>query len=429
MRRRPFMAALGTSIAGSLAGCLGSVTRYDTVPDDYDPPRGHHQAMYDARNSRYAVALTGPTSEPTNHRIHAGVSGTPLTIEEALFTSTWSAGLDLEPRWDVPRPVEGGIQYPALHGDSVVTVGRGQGDDRAQVTWALSQADGTEQWRTTLSAQPAFGSLTVLDDGGYFATTEGVGCVDLSAGEEAWQTDLTADHPHVVNPFHWLTPAATPEHVFMLNDGPAHPDYDGPRLLYALHRDSGDLHWTADLGFGPREGLGARGPYVGDRYVFVTAQVDRDPEGGPNDDPWVRTTAVDPIDGEIAWSQELQGMTASTSGTAVADGQFYIPHGATDGDPSLLSALDTADGSVEWTTEIPSYIIQPTVTDDLVYVIDMAAHCTAIDPGDGSVAWQAYIPDLEGAPRLTAWQGPSPPIVLDERMFVNMGEGELLELW
>lgn len=429
MRRRPFLATVGASIVGSVGGCLSSGGGYETLPEGYEPPAGHHQAGYDARNSNYAAGLTGPTSTPTNHRIHSGAGGTPLTTEEAMFTSTWSAGLDLEPRWDVPPPVEGGKLYPALHGDSVVTVGRGQDDDRAQVAWALSQADGAEQWRTPLTGQPAFGSLTVLDDAGYFPTKDGVGSVDLSAQEEAWQTDLTADHPHVVNPFYWLTPAATPDHVFVLNQGPAHPDYDGPRLLYALHRDSGELDWTADLEFGPREGLNVGGPVVGDRYVFVTAQVDKDPTGGPNDDPWVRTTAIDPADGEIAWSEDLQGKNDSTPGAAVADGQFYVPHGATDDDPPLFSALDTADGSVEWTTEIPSYIIRPTVTDDLVYVVDMAAHCTAIDPDDGSVAWQVYIPDLEGAPPLRAWEGPSPPIVLDERMFVDMGEGELLELW
>lgn len=426
MRRRPVIAALGTSIAGSVAGCLGSISGYDTVPDDYDPPNGHYQAGYDARNSGYAAGLTGPSREPTNHRIHADIDGTPLTTEAAMFTATWSAGLDGELRWDVPPPAAGRGLYPALHGDSVLSGIAGDDDD---VVWALSQADGTEQWRTDLSTAPGVGALTVLEDAAYFPTVEGVGCVDVSAREEAWQADLMTDHPHEEQPLEWSTPAATPEHVFMINHGPPASEYDGPKLLYAVHRDSGELDWAADLGFSAGRGWGVRGPIVGEQYVFVTTLLDKNPDEEPADDRWVWTIAIDPAGGEIAWSRARHGTSTTTSPASVVDGRLYVSHGgAESGEEYLLSAIDTADGSAEWTTAILSPEIRATATDELVYLVD-GTHCLAIDSDDGSIAWRITYQELEGVSFPPAGRPPPTPIVQDDRVFIQLGESDLLELW
>jgi hypothetical protein len=92
---------------------------------------------------------------------------------------------------------------------------------------------------------------------------------------------------------------------------------------YSRQYDSGVVDWTAGLDI-EDYGFAIRGPVVGDRYVFVTAQVNENHEAeeGADEGVWVRVIAVDPAEAEVAWTKTLQGRYGHTFQPAVANETF-----------------------------------------------------------------------------------------------------------
>ena len=430
MNRRLYLAAL-SGVVGALAGCLESDD--STAIDDPGPLDGRYQHGYDAGNSRYAVGLAGPTEKPTLQRRYTGLKESPLTADGGLYTTAAAVGFDGDRRWD-PSSVDGDWGYrlaPAIYEDSVVSVATDE-----PVLQAFERADGTEGWQVELSEvargdmAPAW--LVVLDDRAYYPTSEGVGCVDLDAREEAWQAELTEQYEALPD-YGWHSPAATEEHVYALN-----AYSDEPRRLYALDPGSGAVDWTADLGFPVVAGF--MGPAVGQRYVFVLAvnhprdNANDDAAGdGEDDERWVSVVAIDPADGEIAWTTPLAGLTRSVTGLAAADDRVYVTHGGLELDeppwagPALLTELDAADGTVEWTTEIETNPVRLTVTGDLIFVVD-SGYCLAVDRDGGDVLWRLALKDAwetsDSEPQLAG-----PPVVHDGRLFLDLTVDEVFGFW
>lgn len=380
MNRRQLLAALGSSGASAVAGCLGTGRSYDTVPAEGEPPDGRHQFGFDARNSNYAPTATGPDDEPAIEQAYEGIGPRPLLADGVLYHSTTAVGLDGTERWDVPEPVDT-PGSPALHDNSLI----GAGSD-PDVVYALDLADGSERWRAALSVGPSFGPVTVLGDHAYVATVSGIGAVDLAKRQEAWQAELTADHPtRGQSTPHWRFPAATPEHVFTV-DGSGRRETE---LLYALDRTSGEIDWTAEFEVGP-DGTVAHAPQVGDRYVYLVTLVDR-PDADVDHSAWTRLVAVDPAAGDVAWTMLFEGNTMF--GTALADGTVYIAHGGVDADdPGTLSAIDAATRTTEWTADTDAGQVPLTVTAETVYAGDLN-HYRAFDRADGTLDWSLNLPE------------------------------------
>lgn len=449
MRRRRFLAAAALTTTGSVAGCLGSGADDGSPSDGDDPPAddtdledgnpslGRSQWGYDARNSRYATGMSGPTEEPAVQRVYEHFGGedrhstvaAPLTADDAFYLSNNSMEIDGETRWDVSLPGRS-VAYPALYKGTVLNAASDLG-----LFWALSMADGTAEWHTELSsdARPN-GSWTpgeriaVADDHAYYATYYGVGCVDLAAREQAWGADLHSLFPGSLKGG-WRAPVATEEHVFALKN-PTNPERDfgaHPQQLYALDPETGELAWTAHLEL-EGDGFGFTHPVVGDQYVFVAANVNENSDADAKQGDWVRVMAVDPAAGEVVWTRTIPGILDGL--LSVANGHLYVSHGGGTGKSPLLSALSTDDGSDAWTVETTWLALVPTVTDTLVYVFD-APGVRAFDPETGDERWQIDLLEHADVPDLmdVSWVSQSPPVVHDGRLFVYLGQGWMVGLW
>jgi outer membrane protein assembly factor BamB len=125
----------------------------------------------------------------------------------------------------------------------------------------------------------------------------------------------------------------------------------------------------------------------GDR-VFVTAAV------GPEDDRRGRVLALDAADGSERWRTDLAAPVRADP--VVADGRVYA--GTLAGD---LVALDADDGSEAWRASTPRSIHQrPAVADGVVYLLTPRKHeavmdVYALDAADGERRWHNSV---EGAP-------------------------------
>ena len=417
MRRRSLLASVGASIAGSIAGCLGD----DASIAEPGPLEGRHQWGYDARNSNDAAGLAGPTDEPSQQALYTEMGGVPLTDDGILYTSTAAIGFDGERLWDSSPPVEGSRLAPAIYEDTVVCAG-----SDPELCWAIDRADGTERWQVDLSASVAGRGLwvTVQDDNAYFATGEGVGCVDLDAREEAWQADLSDEYPFEM-PGEWLSPAATAEHVFTLNDSYGHGE---GQFLYGLDRETGTVDWTAEI---EGEPWSFRPPLVGSEYAFVVSQANDPPgtDGAEGEHQWTQIAAVDPGDGEVAWRTAVDG--TSDYWESVGGGTLFLGHGKLDGpdSPGKLSAVDTSDGTVEWTVQLDTRVVSVTATDEMVYALD-SEHVRAFDRDDGDAVWSIDLVEVLEGVDSGADLGPSiPPLVVDDgRLFFHDGES-VAGLW
>lgn len=417
MRRRETLATAGAIGTGSIAGCLGSLLGENAASCGHETLSGRSQWRYDACNSGHAVGISGPTEEPDLQRIYRGPGAPPLTENGALFTETWSAEIGGEPRWQIDES-RTADRRAALYEDNVLGLG-----DPFDGFWAAFAADGSEHWRTELS-QGISSPLTIQADQAYFATTTGVGCVDLVAQEEAWVADLDAETPYLLHSTQWELPAATPEHVFVLTSflGGERDWETHPRQFYALDPETGEPAWTVELEPGERAVEG--GPIVADGLVFVLVTVE--PHAEEATDLRLRIIAVDPSAREVAWRKTLAGRIGFAI-PAAANGRFYITHGNRPEVPVQLVALDTDDGSVVWRTEHHSQAMTPTIAEEAIVVCE-GNRLWAFDPETGDAHWDVNLWDRATA-QTDEFRAASRfvPVVHDGRVFVYLGEDLIAE--
>lgn len=118
---------------------------------------------------------------------------------------------------------------------------------------------------------------------------------------------------------------------------------------------------------------------------------------------------------EVAWTVDTRTSTANCS-PVVVDGVVYT--GST-GEPGYLYALDAETGEERWSYETPGFVTSaPAVRDNVLYVGTWGRRVYAIDIADGTERWTTDIGHRVGR---------SSPAVSDGRVILGtMGDGPMV---
>ena len=373
MRRRAFLAAVGSAAATAAAGCSalgglgrGTEPRTDT-PCGLDPSRergttGWTSLRGDPRNTGAVPSSDAPTPPLELDWVSgmSGLAGTvqPSVVGDTVHTSNYGETLHAfaadsgEPRWQ--HTVDD--VYP---GQAVV-------DDRALYTSdaglrAYDRADGTHRWTAPQPDGPASYTFHPTSDGEVVAvgTELGVAAVDATTGERRWH-HRTGLETHTA-------PAVVDGAVVAGNDD---------TYVHALDAVTGERRWRAKTG-----GRVRCPPAVVDGTVYV----------GSNDG---RVYALDASTGEREWRFEVGPEVrrlAVTGGSVFAAGR--------DRGVGPLVALHADTGERCWRHEIYDGWGGLAVGLDHLWTYvpdgDHGDTVGAVDPTTGEVVWRPGSTDGE----------------------------------
>lgn len=349
--------------------------------------------------------LDGPgSSTPTR-----GGSGTPTATNDAV---DWSAAFDV-PVVQTPAVADGTVYVAVGAQKGIATDSDPEWDGRRGALVALDADDGTERWRTPLSA-PAQDSPVVREEGLYLVTGWDAGGTHgrdqrLRAydreGEERWRSPTSSRYLYLLD--------VHGSHAFLgsTNDevqvGGGHP-------LWAVGTDDGRIEWERDVGtaawgrvvdgllladIGIGKVTAAFDPTAGDRRWrldgkslgggrtrYPTAadltflSVDRDDDS--------RFAGVDPTDGTVRWTYAEGG------------GERFVPTGAAVGGDTVVGTeyggsvfgLDVADGTERWAVSLDGEARdEPVVSDGTAFVGLFEGGFHALDASDGTQHWQTSL--------------------------------------
>ncbi len=155
---------------------------------------------------------------------------------------------------------------------------------------------------------------------------------------------------------------------------------------------------------------------------------------GPDGDGISRETdwKCDWTDGapDIAWSRSVG---TGFSSVVVKDGRVFTLGHVDDQD--IVYCINAADGEVVWTFNYPAElddrdfeggpISTPTVDGDRVYVMGRAGELFCLQISDGSKLWGINVAD-EAEVRLPGWGFSAAPLVISDRLLLNVGESGVL---
>jgi outer membrane protein assembly factor BamB len=152
----------------------------------------------------------------------------------------------------------------------------------------------------------------------------------------------------------------------------------------------GTVAWQQQLGGQLATPLAAT-----DGLVFVGLQGDRDTQ------PVI--IALDAATGEERWRHEPQAPSALVSAVSAGDGSIFAVF--TGLSETSVVAIDLADGTERWSRRAGGTIdpsAPPVVSDDAVYLTDLAGHTRALDTATGEDRWDfaSNTLVLRGAPIL-----------------------------
>lgn len=184
----------------------------------------------------------------------------------------------------------------------------------------------------------------LVADGTVYTVGGEVAALDAKTGEESWVADLEDGAQHA--------PALADGHLVVGDD----------RRVVALDPSDGSERWTASMdriADGPV--TAAAGPGIATVPVGETGLV-----------------GVDLASGDRLWTDDGRG----TRQAAIADGTVYATGWAADGETGTLRALDPADGSRRWETDLDDPDAAPVVTGEGLLVAD-AGTLALHDPAAG----------------------------------------------
>lgn len=134
-------------------------------------------------------------------------------------------------------------------------------------------------------------------------------------------------------------------------------------------------------------------PVVGNGLVYFSSQSDARLPGDPSLLVALRTS-----DGTPAWTDQMPQPPGFTGGMTLAGGTSYVP--TTGGllyNNSDLYAFDASTGKPLWTSPVSGYPSGPSVANGVVYVGGESsirqAILSALDPATGRILWQVTDPD------------------------------------
>ncbi|MDS0282759.1 PQQ-binding-like beta-propeller repeat protein [Haloarcula onubensis] len=382
--RRTVLAALGTALTGSLAGC-------DALGDD---TAAFHDGDWrsfgngPANANRVAGGAPEPETnellEPANWAymppvVHDGVAYFATDRRVVAYavdgTEQWSRDLGGE-AFGVPAVDP---QQARLYVPTTADPGADDGDQRRAVVTVLSLADGAVLDTFRVGGEQPYG-VTVADGDCYARSA--TACVRLGAdGTERWRRPLD---PLVYDEYNLGDSTATQVPPAVTADGVYVPDRDA---LVKLDRETGTERWRVAVD-----------------TPYAASVVD---DGGVVQTGWQEIVAVTP-DGEVRWRRDLHSRAAA----AVDAGDVYVVAGD-------LHELDGATGETNWQVHLPSEgTAAPVVTDDSVVVASSDLRAFRRETGG-----------LFGPDR-TRWEAPSghvsayaSPVVAAGRVFVASARG------
>lgn len=389
--RRAFLATLGATTVGTLAGCQAEFDPLASTALDEHAATQFRQGLLNQgyRDVSLPDSVERAWDLPANRGDHTAAKGSPVLAPAGDLVLADDTGrvraisTDGEVRWEttITQATRGSHGTPAIANDTVY-VGAYDG-----ALSALDLETGRRRWRTELGdaigASPTYynGSLYVAVE--HAAPSGSVAAVNAATGDVQWRDGRPTNHPH-------STVALDREHgrlLFGSNDGFCYawsfPDLerawrydtggdvkapvavaDGVAVapswsetITALDVTDGSEAWTF-----PTDADAMCAPAIHDGTVYV----------GSHDD---RVYAIDHATGEEQWRFETGGWII---GSVVAT-RAHVLVGSYD---TRLYALDRDSGEPVWTTENRGHVTSaPLVTDDAVYYAERAVDGEADEPG------------------------------------------------
>lgn len=385
MRRRPVLGTLAASVAGSLAGCLGSRTeagignrsewQSDVVGRVETVANG--RVLGDESHTESDGGVFSLDIETGEHQWSSGsTSGfsghSGLAIADAIYFGwgndaigngrgeTYAIEFDGTERWTQ----ETGSVYDApIVVDDVVYVGSDDGTVRA-----LDSTSGAEHWRTPIEGAANVNLLAVSD--AVYVEADRLAALDLTDGEILWSIDRDN---------RWLWDSFVVEDVvYVIGD-------DGVRAVA-----NGKVNWhvsLADLGEDRENWLPSIRAVDADR-VYV------------NQDH--RLHALSTATGKQEWVvEEAQHPTA-----AIADDTVYVLGPMKE--PRKLLAVEITSGDIRWQQDLgnggrygflSAQVVEGHMGDDHALFVSNGAAITRFNPA-GERTWE-WTPEKEFGRRFT----------------------------
>lgn len=373
MRRRRFLAGVGTVAAAALAGCFGGPNR--ELPAA--PSGTWRQHAADTANTAATAATVPPRGNPAwdEGDVHTAA---PLALDDTVLAPGNRVelldGRTGETRWetDLDESVD---HTPAATNDRVVVPAVGR-------VVALSLEDGAELWSTPLARQPR-GSVTVHADAGLVTVPVrdvGLTAFDLASGENLWTEELIRASPAAVveetdssllcltgyrpdddtGVLRGLNPDGTRQWSVTFDSPDTAPVVIEDGLLVS---DDGTLTIHNPTDGSRKRTVGTFGDQVNERLAVadgITYVV-----SDYND-----LIAVNLADGTEMWRADVSVIASagpSVGAETVVVGARKLPEASLGG----ILALDRSDGSSRWGHEIEGFDIAvsapPVVADGAVY--------------------------------------------------------------
>lgn len=297
---------------------------------------------------------------------------------------------------------------PAIGADGTIYIGSSGGN----ISYLTAiNPDGTKEWSTqdsgddqipgvAVSSSPSIGAdgtIYIGSHNGYMGNSGGatyLTAINSSDGTIKWSTpDSGVDRI----PGHWSesSPSIGADGTIYIGSFVRNPDDDEVAYLSAVHPDGARKWSTSNLGNDRLPGFLA--------YASPTLGADGTIYFGSWDVDNSYLSAIDSSDGSIKWStsssghDRLPGYSNYSSPAIGADGTIYI--GTVDASSAYLTAIKPLDGSIKWNTQnsgenkIPgrfSYTAPAIGADGAIYVVaydDSAVYLTAIAPSYGTIKW------------------------------------------
>lgn len=297
-------------------------------------------------------------------------------------------------------PVSGGASWTVDENDVAIVAG-----DTLYQQGLAREADGGEvAWRTSKTRYESSRAAPAYRDGVVYSHDGGPVAIDATDGSVRWRAD-----EELVGGSGWLR--VTDDGVFGVTDPKGYPDEEP--TLFALDPATGELRWSRALPdaarFGPVVGDGvvvvATDAGSGRGGVVIATSVDGDErwQARTNDRPWSELTIGDGAvygadTGGTVYALELDGGDVrwrdSTSGVSMrfcyGEHRLYL-------DADGLRALDTADGSTVWRSDVDAG--PASVDADAVYCIarddvGMPRYLQVVDRETHEQTWTTEFPTV-----------------------------------
>ncbi|MFC6757791.1 MULTISPECIES: PQQ-binding-like beta-propeller repeat protein [Haloarcula] len=256
----------------------------------------------------------------------------------------------------------------------------------------------TEQW--SVEFEPSFYNSPIVADGAIYQTSrdsETLYAISAEDGSELWTYDLESTEIPA-------EPAVADGRVFV-----------GGKVgkVHAIDAATGKREWVYDTGNSNFETL--RGPAVADETLYVA----KTNQGGANG----KLVALDVSNGDIRW--EHQEAIGIMSAPVVADGTVYFE------DEGTLFAVNTDDGSEEWSKEILTYLESDTTLLQRPVYHDGTLYAGGLGPYDGNGAGAVFAIDASDGSRIWRTEVDTDtrqPAVDGDSVYISGAEGQVFSL-